>query len=575
MMDMAEYRHKMAQLDSEIEVSTRPATVVSRNRSAPEQPQALRNDRAVPTPPSTSIAASMEPWPDSMGMELEAPPMEWPKPEALPDGLPPVPAFDPDLLPEALRPWVLDIAHRMQCPPDFPAVGALVALSSLVGARAVVAPKARDDWRVVPNLWGAVVGRPAVMKSPALSQAMAPLDRLQAGEVEHWKAARTDWEVDQKVADMAAAENERKAKALASKDPAAARALLQPVAAPPEPQARRFVVNDATVEKLGELMQQTPWGFLAYRDELYGLLKSLDKDGQEGARAFYLQAYDGNQGYTFDRIGRGTTHVPRVCLSLLGSIQPGKVQEYVRGAVAGGSGDDGLLQRFGLAVWPDVGREFRYVDQWPDTPAKQAAWAVYERLAALQPESDTEPVLWRFSSDAQDLFAAWMEASKTELRSNDMHPALVSHLDKYSKLVPALALLFALVDTPDSVRTVHEAELLRALAWAEFLQAHAQRLYSAATTPETTAAAALLGKIRAGKLLDSDGVMLQTFTARQVAVRGWGNLTTPEAVRKAANLLADYGWLAVGVVRSGDAKGRGRPSEVFSINPAAFSGGTA
>jgi putative DNA primase/helicase len=224
-------------------------------------------------------------------------------------------------------------------------------------------------------------------------------------------------------------------------------------------------------------------------------------------------------------------------------------------------------------VWPDVSREFRYVDQWPDTPAKQAAWAVYERLAALQPASETEPVVWRFSPEAQDLFAGWMEASKTELRGSDMHPALISHLDKYSKLVPALALLFALVDTPDSGSIINEGELLRALAWAEYLQAHAQRLYSAATTPETTAAAALLGKIQTGKLLDASGLKMDAFTPRQVAVRGWGSLNTPDAVRKAASLLADYGYLVCDVVRGGAAGGR--PSEVFRINPAAFSGGAA
>lgn len=44
----------------------------------------------------------------------------------------------------------------------------------------------------------------------------------------------------------------------------------------------------------------------------------MDKQGQEGARAFYLQTYDGNQGYTFDRIGRGEAHIPRVCLAMLG-----------------------------------------------------------------------------------------------------------------------------------------------------------------------------------------------------------------------------------------------------------------
>jgi putative DNA primase/helicase len=66
---------------------------------------------------------------------------------------------------------------------------------------------------------------------------------------------------------------------------------------------------------------------------------------------------------------------------------------------------------------------------------------------------------------------------------------------------------------------------------------------------------------------------MDAFTPRQVAVRGWGSLNTPDAVRKAANLLVDYGWLVCDVVRGGSAGGR--PSEVYKINPAAFLGGTA
>ena len=95
---------------------------------------------------------------------------DWPEPTPLPNALPPVDPFDAELLPVALRGWVMDIAHRMQCPADFPAVAALVALSSLIGARAVVQPKAWDDRQVVPNLWGGVVGRPGVKKSPALGE---------------------------------------------------------------------------------------------------------------------------------------------------------------------------------------------------------------------------------------------------------------------------------------------------------------------------------------------------------------------------------------------------------------------
>ena len=315
-----------------------------------------------------------------------------------------------------------------------------------------------------------------------------------------------------------------------------------------------------------------PWGVLVYRDELHGLLCSMDKQGQEQARGFYLTGYDGNQGCTVDRILRGIgQYIPRVCLAMLGGIQPGKLQSYVREAVAGGAGDDGLLQRFGLAVWPDVNREFVYVDQWPDTPAKQAAWAVFERLNQLQGATDADPKEWRFSTEAQALFVEWLEPFETEIRGEELHPALVSHLSKYRKLVPALALIFALVDTPDSGNVIHERELLRALAWADYLRTHAERMYAAAVIPETTGAQTLLTKIKAGKLCDGDGVLLEAFTPRLVAVKHWAGLGNPDAVRKAADLLADYGWLARDVVPTGTAGGR--PSDRYLIHPRLLKGG--
>ena len=41
------------------------------------------------------------------------------------------------------------------------------------------------------------------------------------------------------------------------------------------PARRRYLTNDSTVEKLGELLNQNPNGVLCYRDELTGLL--IDK----------------------------------------------------------------------------------------------------------------------------------------------------------------------------------------------------------------------------------------------------------------------------------------------------------
>src|SRR5690606_7947670 len=145
-------------------------------------------------------------------------------------------------------------------------------------------------------------------------------------------------------------------------------------------------------------------------------------------------------------------------------------------------GDDGLLQRFGMLVWPDISGEWRNVDRWPDTEAKTAAFQVFQRLEAMRPDADPEtgedrPTVCRFSPDAHDLFESWRHGLENELRSGENHPALESHLAKYRKLVRALALVCALADGEQEVVSI--TSTARALAWAEYLRTHAERVYAA------------------------------------------------------------------------------------------------
>ncbi len=495
----------------------------------------------------------------------------WPNPAPLPTALPPVEAFHDALLPESLRAWVLDIANRMQCPVDYVGVGAIVTLSGLIGARAVVRPKALDEWEVVPNLWGAVIGSPGVMKSPALKEVLKPLQKLQTSEAALVADGRVEHHIDVKLAEMGAEEAIKKARKTLAKGAAGkqeARALLLGVEKPLEPTSRNYIINDATVEKLGVLFSQNPWGLFLFRDEMYGLFSSLDKAGQEGSRGFYLSCYDGNQPYVSHRIGRGTTESPRLCLSMLGGIQPARINELVRAAVSGSNADDGFLQRFGMTVWPDLSAGYRYIDQRPDGLAKAKAYAVFDRLNALKP--DMEPTVWRFTPEAQPLFVEWLTELEHSLRADTMHPALVSHHSKYRKLIPALALIFQLIDNPDSGELIGEESLIRALGWFDYLKTHAARLYHTAGNPSVADAGALLAKLKAGALSDAAGEILQSFTARQVSNKGWSGLQTSEGVRAAAEVLIEHGYLQSERVTS-NAIG-GRPTERYIVNPALLSG---
>src|SRR5260370_6676533 len=102
----------------------------------------------------------------------------WPEPRPVRQGGPPVPPFSLALLPAAVAPWVADIADRIQCPPDFVAVGVMVAAAAVIGRQIAIRPKRQDDWAVVPTLWGLAVGAPGGMERPALGEPLRPLRRL-------------------------------------------------------------------------------------------------------------------------------------------------------------------------------------------------------------------------------------------------------------------------------------------------------------------------------------------------------------------------------------------------------------
>lgn len=498
----------------------------------------------------------------------------WPEPKPIQAALHPVPVFDPDtLLPEALRGWIMDEADRMPCPPDFIAAGALVALGAIIGARCTIKPKSRDSWLIVPNLWGGIVGLPSAKKSPAIGAALKPLDRLIARAMEAHRADVEAFDADKTVFEAKKEAIEHRIKA-AAKD--AKKGDLDSIArelqghrqqAPGAPVLRRYKSNDTTVEKLGELLRENPSGLLVMRDELVGLIASWDREGREGERTFYLEAWNGNTAFDTDRIGRGSIFIPNLCVSIFGGIQPDKLTGYLEQA-ANALANDGMLQRFQVLVYPDH-RAWEWRDRSPAKEARDRAFAVFELLA------DFDPVAWgaapvddfakfpyfRFDEAAQEIFIEWSgDLHRARLPAED-HPIIAQHLAKFDKLFPALALILHLTDCAASGQRgpVAAAAALRAAAWCDYLEAHARRCYGLLTDDGLRAAQALADKVRQGKLIDG-------FTARDVRRNQWRNLTSDEAVQAALDWLEDEGWLRADEV-GGTGPGTGRRTWRYFINP--------
>lgn len=496
----------------------------------------------------------------------------WPAPEPLPDTLPPLPSMTAAMIPEPLREWVSDVAERAQVPLEYPAVGAIVALAAIVGRSLGIRPKREDDWPVVPNLWGGIVGPPGVLKTPALQEMLKPLQRLE-------EKARKTYEIE-----MQAFETERiLRKVQRDITEKGIKDALKEGTSPEtikhrfhvisdetgKPSPRRYIVNDATVEKLGEILNQNRRGVLHYRDELSGFFASLERDGHEMDRAFYLEAWNGNGPYTYDRIGRGTLRIEAACVSILGNIGPNPLAKYLQAATKGGAGDDGLMQRFQLLVYPDILPNWVNIDREPDKDARNKVFGLFERLDKLDAsgigatiDADGGIPFLHFAEDAQDYFDAWRTDLEQRIRSGDDPPVMRAHLGKFRSLMPALALLFHVVElmsTGTSGPVTLKAAAMAA-AWCDLLEAHARRIYHTITAPAITGAHSLAQKIQKGQLPSP-------FTARDVYRHNWSGLTTAEEVERAAEILEDALWIRAETIPAGH-KG-GRPSAQYRINPKA------
>ena len=339
-----------------------------------------------------------------------------------------------------------------------------------------------------------------------------------------------------------------------------------------EPVQRRYITGNITAEAMGEILKQNPNGVLNLRDELMALLRFLDDPAQGTARELYLQGWSGVTGYNFDRIGRGfDNYVPAVCISMFGTTQPSMISRYIAEIRLGGRGNDGLMQRFGLGVWPDTPPNWTYIDRHPNALQRQMTAKVFKKLnditlesvGAKQDKIDDRPVgipYLRFAPDAQKAFVEWYSALEHRLATEDWPDDLLKeHVSKYRGLVPGLALICHLTDwsaAAGHAGPVSLEALQKALKWAAYLETHARRIYASGDVAVVEAAHAIIAKVKTGHLL-KDG-----FSSRDVWRPQWSRLRHRPTVAAALELLVDYDWATAEKVET-----KGRVATIYTPNP--------
>src|SRR5215207_6576709 len=376
--------------------------------------------------------------------------------------LPEAPPFPVDALPQSCWRFVREAAVSLGCAPDLVAVPLLGLLSAAVGNSRQV--QLKRGWKESAAVFMVVVAEPGDKKTPAQKVALAHLWRVQKRlkreyqEVyEVYEEELRYWEAERKVA---------------AKDgePAPPK--------PKEPVLKSVVVDDVTVERLGDILDENPRGVISAQDELSGWVLSMNqyKAGGKGAdRQFWLRVWS-NAPVKVDRKSRKVPAIiPEPWVSVVGSIQPEILPELNTGR------NDGMTDRF-LYSYPEP-QHSRHTDAEVSAAAENAILQLYDKLADLKmPESDRESFTGtvQMTKDAWEVFKELAGEISEEAYALAFPRRLRGAWSKLEAYLGRLSLILALsrVAGSNEKEQTEPRDVVAASVLVDYFKAHARRVFA-------------------------------------------------------------------------------------------------
>jgi hypothetical protein len=470
-----------------------------------------------------------------------------------------LPNFPTQSLPNVLRQWVGAESHATQTPADLAGLLSLAVTSACIARKVVVEPRA--GWREPVNLYSAVLLEPGNRKSAVFTDAVKPLRELETELIEAARplVAREQSERRQEKARL------QKLEKLAAEgdDPKPgreAKELAAELTKHAEPELPRLIVDDATSEKLGMML-----------DEQGGCIASLSPEGgvfdlmagmysKSGSPQFevYLKGHSGDELMT-DRISRRSVRVLSPAITCGYAIQPEVIRGLAQNSAFRGRG---LLARFLYAAprsW--IGK--RSIAAEPVSNATHEAYrqAVRGLHDSCQKYLD-EPYVLRLCNDAARIFHKWEEEIENMLADGGEMERIRDWGAKLAGATLRLAAVMHCVEFGPG-ETIQTTAITAAIEIARYLIPHANAVLNMMSanveTADDDARYVLRWIERHGR---------QEFTKSEAQHHGKRRFSKADDIDRALAELVRRNYLRP---RPSENKGPGRPtSPGYDVNPAVF-----
>jgi hypothetical protein len=503
-------------------------------------------------------------------------PQPWDDPVPLEDPAPaPVPV---ERLPQLLRTVVHAIADAYQVPVELPAIHALGCLSACVVGKAVA--QLGPDWTEELAFYGACILPSGERKTAVTVWMRRPIEEYEREAIEESRESVAEGQAAHDIlvkrlerAKAEAAKEDDGPDRLARED--AARRLAAEVAKSRPPVLPRFLADDATPEALASLLADH--GRLAVISDEGGLFDILA--GRYSDRVpnldIVLKSHTG-ASHRVDRKGRDSEVIPRPLLALSFAVQPDVVETIRRSPSMRGRG---LLARFAYAV-PRTALGHRDLEPAPVPERVTGEWRRLlhgllgiETQYAEDTKSGSEGISARSAYCVlvldRDARAAFRDFRATVERRLDPDDGDLFGISDWGSKLPGLVariaglLHFARHRTGAFDREIGREDIEAACEIGTALIDHARAVLGGGTADLGPARAVLRWIRRNGK---PDFSVRDCHTAVR---RSDGRLETADGVRAALAVLEERGWTRRSPSPPSASK-RGRPSERFEVNPAAW-----
>lgn len=463
---------------------------------------------------------------DQDNSKLVALPNE-PKPQAVTAKTLKDPAFPVDVFPKQFQELIKELVEKQGLNLDWCCTSALGYLASAVGAKARL--RVSGEWIAPCCLYICIIGDSGLRKTPVLKFFSKPIQEIE-DEYQH------AYELDLKK--YRAAKQEAQNAKIPFGDEL--------------PRRKNFKIQSATTESIDSELCSGDNSILVDRDELVGLLKSLNQYRQGDDQEKFLTYFEGD-GVKINRASAEVKYTRFSNVCIVGGTQPSKLGEFSgRGRDA-----DGTVYRF-LFSYPE-GIKKQHLKEGRVIIENEGYYKdIFERLHnlsfALDKRGQPTPHILEWCDDARSLFKKWYDSNADLFNSSQVIQER-SIMSKIEGVLPRLALVLELMqratDLPDNAQSIDLKKVCvsvnsfnGAKRLVDYFFAMALKVQGSIHNMEDTSSQKYPSGIKWSSLFTDEDMCLKAKD-----IKKWVMDNYPCSSRKADDLLKELTFVSYGVYK--------------------------